>query len=164
MDLQKIFSEKTTIDISVVKLKNQKLTKSIFNQLRWYFPFDENINFTSEKILGFVLIGNESIGIGSGKNNLFRFRTEKLRVTAMAGNLNYSFKLVNDDINIEQLVGIKNLEKKYLDDDGYLDDELVGRFSKIKEVVTEDGQKILTELSDKAETFLKEFYKRQILL
>lgn len=54
MDFKKYFSESQTVTVSVAKLGNQKITKSIFNQIpigkRIKYPFDfEGIN-----ILGFV--------------------------------------------------------------------------------------------------------------
>lgn len=58
MDFKKYFSESQTITVSVAKLGNQKVTKSIFNQIpigrRIKYPFEfEGIN-----ILGYVNDGD----------------------------------------------------------------------------------------------------------
>ncbi|MBU4536967.1 MAG: hypothetical protein L6264_07405 [Weeksellaceae bacterium] len=54
MDFKKYFSEAQTVTVSVAKLGNQKLTKSMFNQIpigrRIKYPFD----FEGISILGFV--------------------------------------------------------------------------------------------------------------
>lgn len=54
MDFKKYFSESQMIEISVVKIGNQKITKSIFNQLpdgrKINYPFD----FEGLQIIGYV--------------------------------------------------------------------------------------------------------------
>lgn len=54
MDFKKHFSEKQTVTISVAKMENQKITKSIFSQIpesrRIKYPF----NFNGIHILGYV--------------------------------------------------------------------------------------------------------------
>lgn len=50
-----LFADKTTINISVVKLYNQKINKTIFNQLLSSTPFDWTFQLKENvKILGFV--------------------------------------------------------------------------------------------------------------
>lgn len=52
--MNEIFTNKTTVDITVVKLGNQKLTKSILNQIELLNPFDDGNIAHGIKILGYV--------------------------------------------------------------------------------------------------------------
>ncbi len=55
MNIESLFSEKATINISIVKLHNQKINKTIFNQLLVYSPFTEEFHLRKYvKFLGFV--------------------------------------------------------------------------------------------------------------
>lgn len=164
MEIEKIFSEKTTIDITVVKLNNQKLTKSIFNQLRWYFPFDGNFNFTSELLFGHVRIGEERFAIGKSKTSLFRFNVEYLETIASSGKMNMNFKRQNDELNFEELLGIKSIKHEFLGEHGEFSNDFVGNIHTVGEVLTDDGKKKLTEISERAKLFAKELQTRQILL
>ncbi len=55
MNIENLFTEKTTINISVVKLHKQKINKTIFNQLLIYSPFTEDFHLRRQvKFFGFV--------------------------------------------------------------------------------------------------------------
>lgn len=55
MDIEHLFTEKTTVNLSVVKLNNHKINKTIFNQLITLSPFDRIFSIReSAKFLGFV--------------------------------------------------------------------------------------------------------------
>ena len=49
-----IFSNKTTVEITVVKINNQKLTKSILNQIELFNPFLDGNFADGTKIFGYV--------------------------------------------------------------------------------------------------------------
>lgn len=164
MELEKMFSEKTTIDITVVKLNNQKLTKSIFNQLRWCFPFDAEMNFKSETLFGHVRVGEECIAIGSTKNGLFRFKLDYLKAIAVAGNMEGNFRRSNDYVDYAELLGVKSINSKFLSDTGDFDESNVVSVFTIKDVLTKEGQEKLIELSAKAKLIVRELYNRQILI
>lgn len=54
MDFKKYFSESQLIEISVVKIGNQKITKSILNQLPGGSKIKYPFHFNGLKILGYV--------------------------------------------------------------------------------------------------------------
>lgn len=70
MNIESLFTEKTTINISVVKLHNQKINKTIFNQLLINSPFTEDFHlrrqvhffgFVNEKVKWMLWTDDESI-------------------------------------------------------------------------------------------------------
>lgn len=54
MDFKKIFTESQLVEISVARLGNQKITKSILNQLPDGYKIKFPFQFESIKIIGFV--------------------------------------------------------------------------------------------------------------
>ena len=55
MDFENLFTEKTTINISVVKLNAQKINKTVFNQLLIFSPFNNIFDLRPNiKVLGYV--------------------------------------------------------------------------------------------------------------
>ena len=88
-----LFSNKTTVEITVVKINNQKLTKSIVNQLDNKFPIDKNGKFYEGlKILGYVkhkISQSEEQLIFSYNNNLYYYQLWRIKELA---ELNISSK------------------------------------------------------------------------
>lgn len=67
-----LFVEKTTVNISVVKLHNQKINKTIFNQLLITSPFDWTFDLKDDvKILGFVN-EKERYMLWGNRNSLYK--------------------------------------------------------------------------------------------
>lgn len=164
MEIEKIFKEKTTIEIAVVKLENQKLTKSIFNQLRWYFPFDKDLNFKSGNIFGHVRIGEEIFGVGSANNQLFRFNTEYLRRFIGNSKLTLNYRFVDEDLDFVDLLGLDAINKIYKDENGYFDRDYVGTSHSVQDVITVEGQERLLNMHQNAKDFFTELLKRQIII
>ena len=164
MDIEKIFSEKTTIEVAVLKLENQKLTRSIFNQLRWYFPFDDDLTFKSGTIFGHVRIGEEIFGIGSSDNRLYRFNTEYLHTLVGNSKLKMNFKYVNAALDLTGLLGVDAIKGTFKDERGYFDEDYVGTVHSVEDVITDEGQERLLKIFQNAKDFLTELLKRQIII
>ncbi|MDO6739454.1 hypothetical protein [Wenyingzhuangia sp. 2_MG-2023] len=97
MNIDKIFTKETTIKITVVKIENKKMTKSIFNQLHIYSPFDKLYNIKNNvKVLGYI--NDKTIWvIWSNEESLFKYE------------LNNFYPLLRLDLNndkIESLIKI----------------------------------------------------------
>lgn len=164
MEIDKIFKEKTTIEIAVVKLENQKLTKSIFNQLRWYFPFDKDLNFKSGYIFGHVRIGDEIFAVGSINNQLFRFNTDYLRTFVGSSKLTLNYRFADQDLDFVDLLGLDAIKENYKDENGYFDRDHVGGTHSVQDVITEAGQERLLNMHQNAKDFFTELLKRQIII
>lgn len=57
MDYKKLFTDQSTIKVSVMTVDGKKLTKSLVEQLPYHFPFDKHFNFQGQKIFGHVKVG-----------------------------------------------------------------------------------------------------------
>lgn len=57
MNYKELFTDQSTIKISVMTIDGKKLTKSLVDQLPTHFPFDKQYNFTGDKFFGFVKVG-----------------------------------------------------------------------------------------------------------
>ena len=49
-----LFTKETTVKINVVQIDGKKLTIPILKQIRYGYPFDDDLNFTGKSCLGFV--------------------------------------------------------------------------------------------------------------
>lgn len=54
MDFKSYFSEKPTVDISVIKIAGKRLTKSVLNQISVTDDMIPGFNFNGVKIIGYV--------------------------------------------------------------------------------------------------------------
>lgn len=79
MNVETLFSEETTIKISVVKLDKQKLTKGIYNQLNVLSAFDDLYNLKENaKFLGYVN-DKERFYLWTNGNSIFKYEIKELR-------------------------------------------------------------------------------------
>lgn len=76
MEFKEYFTERTTVDIVVVKLNNQKLTKSIFKQIQISQFIDHDLDFENIKILGLVRDNNLEWIVYLYQNRLLRQSTD----------------------------------------------------------------------------------------
>jgi len=79
MNIEHLFTEKTTINLSVVKLHNQKINKTIFNQLITLSPFNRIFSLgESVKFLGFV---NDKIQwiLWTDDISIYKYQLRKLK-------------------------------------------------------------------------------------
>lgn len=52
--MENIFADNTSVSMTIAKIDNKKITKTIFNQLNIWNPFKAQFIFTGDKILGYV--------------------------------------------------------------------------------------------------------------
>lgn len=155
MNIEDLFTEKTTIEISVVKLNNQKINKTIFNQIVIRSPFDRVYSLSKNvQFLGYV---NDKISMLLWTNgvNIYRCRLKDLREFA-------SFDLENKTIEkFEEYYSTLNLNYYQNRDDHGAEHEYS---DKIWHILTGDE---IAEIRSKQE-FVKEILNaligRQIFL
>lgn len=76
MNLNDFFSERTTVDIAIVKLNNQKITKSVLKQINIANYIDHDLDLGEIKILGLIKDNNTEWIVFTYKNKLFKQTTE----------------------------------------------------------------------------------------
>lgn len=76
MNLNDYFSERTTVDIAIVKLNNQKITKSVLKQITISSYIDHDLDLEEIKILGLIKDNNTEWIVFTYKNKLFKQTTE----------------------------------------------------------------------------------------
>ncbi|WP_210149982.1 hypothetical protein [Chryseobacterium scophthalmum] len=76
MEFKEYFTERTTVDIVVVKINNQKLTKSILRQINIANYIDHELDIEGIKILGLIKDNNTEWIVYTYKNKLFKQTTE----------------------------------------------------------------------------------------
>lgn len=76
MNLNDYFSERTTVDIAIVKLNNQKITKSVLKQINIANYIDHDLDLQEIKILGLIKDNNTEWIVYTFKNKLFKQTTE----------------------------------------------------------------------------------------
>ncbi|WP_136468997.1 hypothetical protein [Flagellimonas onchidii] len=151
MDFGKIFTNETTIKISVVKLDNKKMTKGIFNQLHISSPFDKLYNLKEEvQILGYVNEKDKWV-IWSNKQRLYKYEI-------------YNFSpLIDLDLNKDKIKDLyhiypsENIRSLYFGDEHYSFEEISSVLDKKEQYEILDKQEILLRLRN-------EILNRQIFL
>ena len=154
--MEELFTKTTTINISVVKLDNKNLTKSIFNQLNISSPFDRLYNIKNNvKFLGYV---NDKIKwvIWADDISLFRFELKELSAIR-------HLDLKND--TIDKLVKIypSELVKELYN---YYDEEYqeIYKDSQISGVLDSKEQDIILDKQEQIREIFENILDRQIFL
>ena len=115
-----LFSNKTTVEITVVKINNQKLTKSIVNQLDNKFPIDKNGKFYEGlKILGYVkhkISQSEEQLIFSYNNNLYYYQLWRIKELAELNISSKDYSLLSR-LNFDFYQKYKNKDNSIRDED-----------------------------------------------
>lgn len=150
MNIDKLFTKETTVKISVVKIDNKKLTKSIFNQLNKVSPFDSNYNL-KENVKFFGYINDKTTWIIWGDDEfIYKYEMMKsypfLRINLDRGTIS-ELKKVYDSEEVKKLYNQKDDEFGYLYRDEQISSVLISNeqneiISK-KELVTDIFNKIL---------------------
>lgn len=84
MTKESIFHPQSQIKISVLKIENKKLTKSLLDQIEAKWPFDDQLNLIVDKVFGFVKIKKPDapsfyhIVVAEKDGKLLKFNTERL--------------------------------------------------------------------------------------
>lgn len=153
-----LFAEKTTINISVVKLHNQKINKTIFNQLLNAPLFDRTFNLKDDaKILGFVNDKEKYILWGDGKSV---YKCSLVRITNFA-----RFDLNKGKVK-DFLILYRERDIAYFNEPAYEREEnldLLGEYSVSHVLNSLEKEDILLK-QDFINEFLLELNQRQVFL
>lgn len=162
-----IFSDKSSIKITVMNIDGKKLTKSLLNQLPNHFLFDDQFNFTGDKIFGCVYIGaktKDTIGsyviVGEVNGKIVKFGDYRLaKVAQLTPNSRlvdfslYSIKkIIGDDR--ELYVDYKEERNHYFPVDNNI----------IKNNLTQEAQNSLFSIVEKVKKMYKEILDHQIFV
>lgn len=156
MSIEKLFKKNTTINISVVKLENKKLTKGVFNQINRKSPFDklyelkENVSF-----LGYVNDANKWV-IWTDDKSLYKYKFVDFfnlsRIDFHRNTIEELFKVYPSQ-ELELLNSYQNDLGNY---------EYQGL--QISQVLKPNEQYVIIEKKEYLEKIIDELLKRQIFL
>jgi len=151
MEIKDFFTEQLTVEITLLKVNNKKLTKTLLNQFIVSSPFDKSYELKPKaKIFGFVNDKGYWI-IWSDVKYIYKFNTKELM----------KFNLINFDTRLFQLRKIYSLPRL----DKMSNDQLYeNQYSSISEILSEEELKEITEKQKFLNEFFKELYKKQIFL
>lgn len=156
MIIDKLFEKEVTVKVSVVKIDNKKLTKSIFNQLHYSSPFDSLFNLKENvKFLGYV---NDDFRYLIWTNGEFIFKC----------NLNEFTKFRKIDLNKNTISDLHEVFPSEKVESLFLVKNEIG-FNEYQDLqITQVlGPKYQSEILDKQENvekIIKELLKRQIFV
>ena len=156
MNIKELFTKTTTVNISVVKINNKNLTKSIFNQLNISSPFDRLYNLKDNvKFLGYVNDKTKWM-IWTDEVNLFRYELKELFA------IRY-LDLNSDTIDTLMKVYPSELVKKLYN---YIDEEYqeTYRSNQISTVLDLKEQYAILERQEQVREIFENIIERQILL
>ena len=113
MNLENLFTDKTTVSVSVVKLNNQKMNKTIFNQLLIKSPYSSSFDIDENaKFLGFVN-DKEKWLVWTDGLTIFRNRLWRLRTFA---NFNLEFGTLEKFKEIYPTSNLSHFNSDYTDE------------------------------------------------
>lgn len=167
MDDNNIFHSQSEIKVSILKVDNKKLTKSLVEQFKNENPFDAEFNFVGEKIFGYILInrpgnnGKDRIIIAQKDGKLVKFSwANALSLSYVNSESNWNDVRNNHNSTLKSLFGEeknKEYENKYQKLEEY-------DLSKLNKIIEEDDLDKLFRVKDKAHKFLEELNNHQIYI
>lgn len=167
MKYEDYFQDQSTIQINVMKVNGRKLTKSLIDQFKSEWPFDPLMNFTGEKIFGYVKLKTEGrkaldrIIIAQKDGKLVRYSWDKAReISHITGKSKLSDLNNNASSTMRALFGDEEYRK--LIQHGYHNE--YQQLYQMEDVLDEGAMKMLIEIADKAKNFLQELEEHQILI
>lgn len=158
MNIQNLFTNETTIKVSVVTLDNKRLTKSIYNQLHYKKPFDKLYNINDGvQFLGYVHDKGQFV-VFKEKSKLYVCNLDAFRVLRDIdldkNTIEYLYKVYPSD-EVEQLYRFNS--KNDMEKDNYRD-------MQISQVFSIKGQYEFIDKAEKLQNLINEIFKRQIFL
>lgn len=162
--MEDLFSNKTTVEITVVKINNQKLTKSIVNQLDNKFPIDKNGKFYEGlKILGYVKnkmrSSNQQL-IFSFDNNLYYYNLETLKEFTELKKSSKDYSLLSR-LNFDFYQKYKNKDNSIRDEDY---DHIIVDYLSFEEFFEFDDLEFFEKRISELNEIYNEIKKRLIIL
>lgn len=156
MNIDKLFTKTTTVNISVVKINNKNFTKSIFNQLNISNPFDRLYNLKNNvKFLGYVNDKTKWM-IWTDEINLFKF---ELREFFTIIHLDLNKDIIDKLVRVYPSELVKNLYN-------YVDEEYQETYknNQISTVLDLKEQYIILEKQELVREIVENILERQIFL
>ncbi|MCU7618733.1 hypothetical protein NZ698_16170 [Chryseobacterium sp. PBS4-4] len=155
MEIKDIIVADFSLNIKVVEVNKKKLTKSLFDQLPEYFPFDPTGKFVADKIFGYFKIksGKETIDflLFLKGNKVYK---SDLRFLKKLSKINLLSQYhVNQDLT--NYIFFRKSKENYIEE-SHLGDEIYSMTYKTKEVFNEKGQNIIQDCKNNASKFLVE--------
>lgn len=161
MKNESIFHPQSEIKISVLKIDNKRLTKSLLDQIETQWPFDDQLNLTAEKVFGFVKIKKKDapsfhhIVVAEKDGKLLKFNTERLMsLSRIQGETPYGFLHNNYRRLLTSLFGDNVLDSLDLEEDVPL------RISDLPE----DQIREISGIIEKVDKFLNELKNHHIFI
>lgn len=156
MNIEKLFIKETTLKLSVIKVDNKRIIKSIFNQINIDSPFDELYTLKQNvKFLGYI---NEKKKWIIWKNNDFLFKYDLGKI--------YPISQINLNKNtIDELITIFPSEKvKLLHSFQNEQSHFEYRDIEISSVLDPNEQYLIMDVIELVDDIIDEILKRQIFL
>jgi len=172
MSEKNIFIKKSEINVSVVKVGTKKLTKSLLQQINYWFPFDYEYNFKGDNIFGYAKIFNNinreqnenHIVIGIKNDNLYKFDLNNIEFISRF-KPDATFKYLENNYKLENLCGgIDFINPKFLNDCQELDEDYIPSDTIEIHLLTKEGLINVNRKVNNVESFLKEIYKYQVYI
>ena len=172
MEVKNIFVKKSEIEVSVVKVGTKKLTKSLLEQISYWFPFDHEYAFKGNSIFGYAKLFHTFRGeqvenlivVGEKNGKLFKFNLNEIAYIPQF-RPDVLFRFIRNNYKLEQLCGgIEMINPKFLNEYEEFDNEIIPTDAKIKDIVTEEGLNNITKKVTNAKSFLDEIYKHQVYI
>lgn len=156
-----IFHPQSEIKISVLKIDNKRLTKSLLDQIDQGWPFDDQLNLTADKVFGFVKIKKQDapsfhhIVVAEKDGKLLKFNAETLySLGRIKSDTPYSPIHSNFNKLLKSLFGDEVVKYNYADEDSV--STLAG--------LPEYQQKAIYTVVEKVNNFLKELHEHHIFI
>lgn len=155
MDITNIIVEDFSFKIKVVEVNKKKLTKSLFDQLPEYFPFDSTGKFVGDKIFGYFKIKS-----GKETNDFLLFLKGNkvckcnLRFLKKLSQINLLSQYhVNQDLT--NYIFFRKPKEDYIEE-SHLENEIYSMTYKTMQVFNEKGRNMIQDCKDNASKFLVE--------
>ncbi len=151
-----LFEDQTSIKLAVVKLDGKRLTKSTIDQLNVKLPFDPLLNFTGDKIFGYVNFPKSKggwVAIAQVDGKLVKFQTLRILWTSM----------INENSNFDNVYNDLSRTFKLLFNEKYnkLHQE---ETAKLSDIMEQNDLNALLEIRDKAKDFIEKLADHQIII
>ena len=167
MEIKDIIIKDFSLDIKVVEINSKKLTKSLFDQLPEYFPFNANIEFIGDKIFGYIKIKN-----GKQSNDFLLFikgnKVYKSNLTFLKDLSNISlYSQYHENKNLTKFIfsGKKIedfIDESHVDYSGFK--ELYSMSYRTDLVFNENGRNLIQNSMKNASKFLNDVNDLQIFI
>lgn len=167
MEIKDITIKDFSLNIKVVEINNKKLTKSLFDQLPEYFPFNKNVEFIGDKIFGFIKIKNVK-----QSNDFLLFikgnKVYKSNLTFLKNLSNISlYSQYHDNKNLTKFIFFGKKIETFIDD-SHLDHgifkELYSMNYRTELVFNENGRNLIQDTMKNASKFLNDINDLQIFI